>query len=410
MPVRLGVYTDLVYRHDEGGLSTDLSFILFATALARWCDEIVLFGRLDPEPGRSPYAVPSERVRLVPLPHYPSVAAIPALLRAFRRARATFAAELDRLDAVWIFGPHPLALEFARVARKRGTPVFFGIRQELPSYIGNRLPSRWWLWAVPVAHGLELAFRRMARKVPTVVVGERLGEIYRRGGGPVLVTGVSLVEAGDVVSREESVKDWSGRRTILSVGRLESEKNPLLLPEILAELRAVDPRWQMSVVGLGPMADDVRARAEALGVGEAIDLRGYVAYGRDLFAEYRRAHVFLHVSLTEGLPQVLFEAQAAGLPIVATDVGGVSAALGGGEAGLLVPPNDARAAAAALRRVAEDTELREKLVDAGLEIVSRETLDAQTERIAAWFRDQLRRRGAVLAEPLLEHDQAPDVR
>ena len=153
----------------------------------------------------------------------------------------------------------------------------------------------------------------------------------------------------------------------------------------------------MSVVGLGPMADDVRARAEALGVGEAIDLRGYVAYGRDLFAEYRRAHVFLHVSLTEGLPQVLFEAQAAGLPIVATDVGGVSAALGGGEAGLLVPPNDARAAAAALRRVAEDTELRE-------------TLDVQTERIAAWFRDQLRRRGAVLAEPLLEHDQAPDVR
>jgi glycosyltransferase involved in cell wall biosynthesis len=408
--MRLGVYTDLVYRRDEGGISTDLSFIQFATALTKWVDEVVLFGRLDPEPGRSPYDVPTDRVRLVPLPHYPSVAALPSMLRALRRARSTFAAELERLDAVWLFGPHPLALEFARIARKRGTPVFFGIRQELPSYIGNRLPSRWWLWAVPAAHTLERAFRRMARQVPTVVVGERLGELYGRRGGPVLVTGVSLIGAGDIVSREEAEKAWDGPLTVLSVGRLESEKNPLLLPEILALLRRQHDRWRLSVVGIGPMAEDVRRRAEELGVADALDLRGYVTYGQELLAAYRSAHVFLHVSLTEGLPQVLYEAQAAGLPIVATDVGGVRAAMSGGEAGLLVPPRDADAAAAALLRLAGDPELRSRFIDAGLAVAARETLDAQTRRIAAFFRAELGGGSAVLAEPLLQHDQPPDVR
>lgn len=408
--MRLGVYTDLVYRRDDRGLSTDLSFILFATALTKWVDEIVLFGRLDPEPGRSAYDVPTERVRLVPLPHYPSVASLPSMLRALRRARSTFAAELRQLDAVWLFGPHPLALEFARVARRHGTPVFLGIRQDFPTYIANRLPSRWWLWAVPAAHGLEQAFRRMARRVPTVVVGNRLGELYGRGGGPVLVTGVSLIGAGDVVSREEAEKAWDGPLTILSVGRLESEKNPLLLPEILALLRRHDDRWRLCVVGIGPMAEDVRRRAEELGVADTLDLLGYVTYGQELVAAYRSAHVFLHVSLTEGLPQVLYEAQAAGLPIVATDVGGVRAAMSGGEAGLLIPPDDAEAAAAALLLLAGDPELRARFVDAGLAVAARETLDAQTQRIAGFFRAHLRGGGVELAEPLLQHDQAPDVR
>lgn len=408
--MRLGVYTDLVYRRDEGGLSTDLSFILFATALRRWVDEIVLFGRLDPAPGRSPYSVPTDRVRLVALPHYASVASVPDVLRAFRRARATFAAELEQLDAVWIFGPHPFALEFARVARKQGTPVFFGIRQELPTYIARRLPSRWWLWAIPAAHGLELAFRRLARSTPTVVVGQRLAAIYGRNGGPVLATGVSLVEAADVVSRTQAEKSWEGSLTLLSVGRLESEKNPLLLPEILALLRDRDERWRLRVVGIGPMAADVRRRAEELGVADALDLCGYVAYGEDLFAEYRGAHAFLHISLTEGLPQVLFEAQAAGLPIVATDVGGVSAALSGGATGLLIQPNDAEAAVSALLRLAAEPDLRRRLIDAGLSIAAKETCDAQTERIARFFRSQLAGGGnAVLPEPLLEHDEPPDV-
>ena len=385
---RLGVYADLVYRREGETLSTDRAFIHFVTGLAPLVDELVLFGRLDPQPRRSPYALPSEGVRLVALPHYPSLTDIVGMLRSLRGARAAFASELPALDAVWLFGPHPLAEVFARAASRSGKAVFLGVRQDLPEYIANRLPSRRWLWAVGAARALDRSFRRRARTTPTVVVGEALARRYARGSAPVLATGFSLVRERDLVPLDEALaKPWTGELRIVSVGRLDPEKNPLLLPEILADLRH-RADWRMLVAGDGPLADEVARRASELGVRDSLELLGYVPNGPRLWELYRSSHAFLHVSLTEGLPQVLFEAQAAALPIVATDVGGVAAALADGEAGLLVPPNDARAAAAALERVRDD-DLRKRLVTAGLEHARRETLEAQLERVLDFFQSHL---------------------
>ena len=98
---------------------------------------------------------------------------------------------------------------------------------------------------------------------------------------------------------------------------------------------------------------------------------------------YRESHALLHVSWTEGLPQILFEAFAAGLPVVATAVGGVTEAAG--DAALLIPPGDPEAAAEALERVAADAELREQLVRAGLERARAVTLEAESERLARFI-------------------------
>lgn len=378
--MRLGVYADLVYRRDDGGLSTDRAFVLFVTALAPQVDKLVLFGRLDPEPGRAPYAIPPG-VRFVALPHYRSVKDVGAVLRSLHGAIRAFRGELRELDAVWLFGPYPVSMLFALVALGARARVFLGVRQDFPAYIANRLPSRRWAWAVGVARAFELVWRALARRAPAVVVGEDLARRYPRG---TLATGFSLVRAADVVDGERAVaRPWSGE--ILTVGRIDSEKNPLLLPEILALLRRDDDRWRLIVVGQGPLEDDLRTRARELGVDDALELRGYVANGPELWELYRNASAFLHVSLTEGLPQVLWEAMAAGTPVVATDVGGVSRALGGGALGVLVPPGDAHAAADALARVRDDSALREALVRGGLEQARRETTDAQLERILRFF-------------------------
>lgn len=348
----------------------------FVTGLHSRVDELVLFGRLSPEPARAANPVPPD-VRFVPLPYYPKVSNLPALGRALAAAPRIFERELDRLDAVWLFGPHPLSLIFAAQARRRGKHVFLGVRQEMTQYIGNRLPSRAWAWTLPVAHGLERAYRRLARRAPTVVVGEELGRAYGRGGGPLLATGFSLIQPDEIVTAEAALaKDWSGDIRLLSVGRLDPEKNPLLLADVVDLL---PPQFSLDVIGVGPLEPELRARA-----ADRIRLHGYVAHP-ELGERYRAAHAFLHVSLTEGLPQVLFEAAAAGIPVVATDVGGVADAVGHGDRALLVPPRDARAAAAAVERLADDAALRRTLVERGLANVAHETMDAQLDRIAAFF-------------------------
>lgn len=397
--MRLGVYADMVFHRDGDALSTRHAFIRFITSLPPRVDEIVLFGRLHPAAGSAAYAIPDMGVRFVALPHYARVTSLGAMVGSLPRACEAFAAELPRLDAVLVFGPHPVAVAFAAVARRHGTPLVLGVRQDYPRYIRTRLPSARWNWAVPVAQGLDSAFRTLARTAPTVVAGEDLARRYGRGA-PVFTTGFPLVSAGDVVGADQArARDWDGTIRVLSVGRLEREKNPLLLVDILAALSARARRWRFAVAGDGPLRPALAAAAAARGLDDCLELLGDVPNGPRLWEQYRSSHAFLHVSLTEGLPQVLLEAQAAGLPVVATDVGGVAAALGGGARGLLVAPASADAAAAALERLAADASLRVRLTTAGILHARLYTLERELDRLALFLSAAAGRRASPPAAP-----------
>ena len=159
----------------------------------------------------------------------------------------------------------------------------------------------------------------------------------------------------------------------------------------MTRLVARNPRWRLTVAGAGPLAAELAAGVTRRGLEEVVDLRGYVPNGPMLWELYRSSHAFLHVSLTEGLPQVIVEAAAAGLPIVATAVGGVAAALGHGARGLLVPPRDALVAVEALERLATDEGLRSRLMRAGIEHVRGETLEAQRDRVLEFVSEEIDR-------------------
>lgn len=195
---------------------------------------------------------------------------------------------------------------------------------------------------------------------------------------------VSLVSANDVFSEADALaRAGEPVRRVLSVGRLDREKNPLLLIDTMASLHATDPDWRLVLVGDGPMCGELQARVEELGLAAVVDLRGYVPIDGELPLLYRSCDAFLHVSWTEGVPQVLFEAFAAGLPVVATDVGGVAQAVAG--AALLIPPGDALAAVGALQRIASEPELRRRLIRDGLGRVREHTLEAETQRLVTFL-------------------------
>jgi glycosyltransferase involved in cell wall biosynthesis len=376
--VRLAVYTDYPYQREDGSIWTERAFVLFLAELRGRLESLIIAGRLDPRPGRherSHYRLPAE-IEFIPLPHYESLQRPLDVARAFAGSLRRFWRALDDVDAVWLLGPHPLCLAFAGLAALRGRRVFLGVRQDLPTYMRSRRPD-----SRPfhlLADALEGSYRLLARFVPVVVVGPDLARRYARARA-VLPINVSLIRAADI-GEAPPERNWEGELTALSVGRLEAEKNPLLLADVVA---ALPDRWGLVVCGEGPLAGELRARLEQLGVAHRCELRGYVPLDGGLLDLYASSHALLHVSWTEGVPQILFEAFAAGLPVVATDVGGVADSVV--DAALLVPPGDASAPARELERLASDPALRERLQSAGLERVRAHTIEAESASVAAFM-------------------------
>ena len=375
---RLLVFEDSVYRGQDGAVHTDRAFLLFAASLCGLMSQVTMLGRLDPEPGRSWYRLP-DAVRFRGLPHYPTLVHPSAPVAMARSARTAWR-ELGEADVAWLMGPQPLALLMALLARVRRTPVVLGVRQDLPRYARERHPGR--RWTHVAADALEWAWRRLARSRPVVAVGPDLARHYAHSPR-LLNLAISLVpeRLGDAPA---AARD-GGRLRVLSVGRLETEKNPLLLADVLAGLRAHDERWELAVCGEGAMAEDLRARFAALGVEDAAEMLGYVPVDAGLLDVYRSCDVFLHVSWTEGVPQVLYEAWGAGVPVVATAVGGVADAADG--AALLIPAGDAQAAIDAVLRVARDPELAARLVAAGRERAAASSFEATLRRAADFLED-----------------------
>jgi glycosyltransferase involved in cell wall biosynthesis len=267
------------------------------------------------------------------------------------------------------------------MSRLRGKGVIQGVRQESIAYMRSRHPNS--RVRPALAWVMETCFRALARRWPVIVVGPALARTYSRGRA-VLEISVSLISESEIGAGPKP-RSYSGELTALSVGRLETEKNPLALADVIAALRRLDDRWRLVVCGEGAMRPDLERRLRELGVADAVELRGYVAHDAGLREEYRKANALVHVSWTEGLPQVLYEAFAAELPVVATDVGGIRDATG--DAALLVPPGDPRGIAEQLARIGRDEDLRARLVRRGLEIVRSHTLESETTKVAGFIEE-----------------------
>jgi glycosyltransferase involved in cell wall biosynthesis len=391
-PRNLGIYNDgpfvLVEARDGPRVSpdpADFPFLTFACAVGNKFDSTVLFGRTGPCPDGDERLLLPREIDLVALPYYQSLLRLDQVVRATPGTARGFWRGLSRVDVVWIFGPHPFAFLLVGLALLRRRRVVLGVRQDTVAYFRGRLPSPRWKPALLAVRAWNAGFRGLARIINTTVVGDELSRRYGGERSGLLPMTVSLVRDADVVA-EPPERDWTGTIELLSVGRIDQEKNPLLLVEAMASLARERPaRYRLHWVGTGPLEDAVRRHATDLGVDEQIELLGFIPFGPELLERYRKAHVFVHVSLTEGVPAVLIEALASGTPVVATSVGGVAAALDQGRAGLLVPPADGLALVSALLRIVDDPDGRDRLIKRGLELARGYTLDTQAARVARFI-------------------------
>jgi len=172
-----------------------------------------------------------------------------------------------------------------------------------------------------------------------------------------------------------------GKR-LLTVGRMASVKGMPVLLEAIKRLQADHPELKLTVVGDGPERKDFEQRAEALGIAERVDFVGYQSQSavREKLSE---TDVFVLPSFAEGVPVVLMEAMAAGVPPVTTRIAGVAELIDDGTSGQLVPPGDGKSLASAIDELLRDPDKRNAFGKAGHEKVA---TDFNITKESDWLR------------------------
>lgn len=140
---------------------------------------------------------------------------------------------------------------------------------------------------------------------------------------------------------------------LIMVARFEPQKDHATLLRALAKLQSM--RWQLDLVGDGPLVEAVRRQAASLGIASRVAFWGARNDIPELLA---KSQVFVLTSNWEGLPLTILEAMRAGLPVIASDVGGVREAVVDGETGFLVPRRGVEALHTRLQSLLANPELR----------------------------------------------------
>ena len=175
----------------------------------------------------------------------------------------------------------------------------------------------------------------------------------------------------------------TGRGTrLLTVGRMASVKGMPVLLDAIKQLRNDHPDLTLTVVGDGPERNDFEQRAKSLGIEANVDFVGYQSQA-EVRERLSNADVFVLPSFAEGVPVVLMEAMAAGVPVVTTRIAGVAELVDDGQSGRLVPPGDQHALADAIDDLLTDPDKRTRFGHAGHQKVDAEFNIAKE---SAWLR------------------------
>jgi len=298
------------------------------------------------------------------------VPSLPAIVEALAEGR---------YDLVHLCSPGPSGAAAGIIARLMGVPVMGSYHTELAAYAGLRSQDPALELAARMAIG---AFYGQCRRVlspsPTSdavlremgIAGERIGR-WDRG-----------VDLGRFSPARRVEGLLPGEITVLYAGRLTKEKGADLLADSFLAARERDPRLHLALAGGGPEQDVLRER-----LGEHATFLGWLE-GDELAIAYASADMFLFASRTDTFGQVLLEAQASGLPVIAVAEGGPTSIVSDGLTGQLCAA-DAATLAAAVNELADQPQQRERLARTALEAVGERTWGRSLQRLADGYRRAL---------------------
>lgn len=207
---------------------------------------------------------------------------------------------------------------------------------------------------------IEKGMAPLARRIVTVCESDRQLAIDSGVSEPDRF--VTIHNAMPDVERDLRADASVAPPRLLMVARFAAQKDHATLFRALANL--TDLEWTLDLVGSGPLEESVRTLSRSLGLSERVRFLGMREDVPELIAG---SQLYLLVSHWEGFPRSILEALRGGLPVIASDVGGVREAVIDGETGFVVPENDDVLLADRLKQLIQDAELRATMGQAARE-------------------------------------------
>lgn len=394
LDVALFVNQPIYYHEGRDEYSSDyMNLIDFLFEASRLFQSVSVCLPVQQGSGMTAIELPGN-VEIVHLPHYhgpmdllrSSHEVIPALARI---VRSNVVADADLVGTVV---PSTLGAVTVLQTYYRGSVphvfVMRGDKRQTLDSITDGNPLKRVLLGGPI-RAYDWLFSRLSAKddVALLTIGDLRETIADYGYHPEDVSPFRPLIPGDIMVEEPNV-DCS-LTDILYVGRLSEEKGVDDLVRGFKRLRDGDESMRLHVVGTGAAEQDLRDLAAELGVSGSVQFHGFVPKGSELWQHFDAADVFVLPSYTEGLPRVVGEAMARGLPVVTTAVGGLPDLIDHGENGLLVQPRTVDNVVEQVDRLKDDPDLRRRLATAGVETAAELTFSAATERFGAVLADEL---------------------
>ena len=240
-------------------------------------------------------------------------------------------------------------------------------------WLGRAAAARLGIPAIYTPHGLPVGGRFPAAAGPFFTLAERVAS--RWGAAIVCVSEAErrLAISGRIAPPDRLFVVHNGVRDIAPEFRACPDREPVSMcsvarferPKDFATLmaavsRLADRDWTLELAGDGPLEGEIRRLAKAHGIAKRVRFLGYQPDPAPVFA---RSQLFVLASRSEAFPRSILEAMRAGLPVVASDVGGVGEAVSHGTTGLLVPPRDPARMAAAIGELLSAGGLRREMGD-----------------------------------------------
>lgn len=202
-------------------------------------------------------------------------------------------------------------------------------------------------------------------------------------GVEVNYTQVSENKISELCSRHQLKPE---EKIILSVGRLNQQKGFTYLIKAAQQAQQAGKRWKFLILGNGDLQQKLKAQIHAYQLSN-IELLGFIENVRPYYA---LADVFVLSSLSEGTPNVVLEAMANKLPVIATDVNGVREVIRNGENGVMIPAKDPSAIYNAIDQLIDDTQLQEKFILNGYNnIIENFTIQKFSENFIGYINEVL---------------------